>query len=210
MIGFIGGTGKQGRALALRLAACGKSVILGSRSREKAARVVERLKTVKMDLDIRPATNEEAAQESDIIFITLPYGSIKPVIEDLKNHLDGKTVVDVVNPLSNGTQVLSASEELQHLLDASGVVCAFKNVSSVLVGNLDKPVGVDSIVCSDSEDSKAGVIELSERMGIPCIDGGVLENARAVEHLTRLLLDLNRRYNAETGVKVTFYQCADS
>lgn len=210
MIGFIGGTGKQGRALALRLAIAGESVLLGSRSKEKAARIVQQIKAVKKDINIRPATNEEAAKKSEIIFITLPYGSIKSTINELKSHLDGKIVVDVVNPLSNSTRRLSASEELQQFLDGSEVVCAFKNVSSVLVWNIEKPVEVDSIVCSDSADAKAKVITLSEKIGITSIDGGGLENARCVEHLTRLLLNLNRRYKAETGVKVTFYRGADS
>ncbi|RMF91715.1 MAG: NADPH-dependent F420 reductase [Methanobacteriota archaeon] len=208
MIGFIGGTGNQGRALALRLAAAGEEVILGSRTLQKAEKVVERIRAKRDGLRIRAGVNGDAAGGCDMVFVTLPYSSMKPALEPLRDALRGKVLVDVINPIA-GNQVrreISASEELQALLPDSKVVCAFKNVSSVLLWDIERPVDVDSIVCSDHEDAKKRVIALSERMGVPAVDGGPLSNALASELLTRLLLELNRRYGVEAGVKIVSFK----
>lgn len=208
MMGFIGGTGHQGRALALRLAAAGEEVMLGSRSREKAEYAVKRINTKKDGLAVFPASNEEVAKKADVVFITLPHKCMEAVLKPLKADLKGKTVVDVINPLTNhhAHSGVSASEELQQILKESKVVCAFKNVSSHRIGNISETVDVDSIVCSDFEDAKQEIIELSERIGIPSVDGGGLENALASELLTRLLIQLNKIHHAETGIKIHYHK----
>ncbi|GBE18332.1 NADP oxidoreductase coenzyme F420-dependent [archaeon BMS3Abin16] len=208
MIGFIGGTGNQGRALAYRLAANGEKVILGSRTLEKAEKIVAQFTGGSEKASLSAGTNEEAAEQGEIVFITLPYKSMKTTLEPLKERLRGKIVVDVINPLTNNNthKGMSASEELQLLLPKSRVVCAFKNVSSHLIGKVGEELDVDSIVCSDDEEAKQKVIELSEKIGIPSIDGGRLENALASELLTRLLLHLNKEKNAETGFKIQYYK----
>jgi NADPH-dependent F420 reductase len=208
MIGFIGGTGHQGRALALRLSAAGEKVILGSRAHEKAEKAVAHIKAIKEGLAVFPATNEEVAKKAETVFLTLPYECMEEVIGPLKADLKGKIVVDVINPLTNNNihKGISASEELQELLPGSKVVCAFKNVSSYLIGNIGEAVDVDSIVCSDFDDAKKRVIAISEKIGIQSVDGGALENALASELLTRLLLQLNKKHDAETGIKIHYYK----
>lgn len=208
MIGFIGGTGNQGRALAYRLAANGEKVILGSRTLEKAEKIVAQFTGGSEKASLSAGTNEEAAEQGEIVFITLPYKSMKTTLEPLKERLRGKIVVDVINPLTNNNthKGMSASEELQLLLPKSRVVCAFKNVSSHLIGKVGEELDVDSIVCSDDVEAKQKIIELSEKIGIPSIDGGRLENALASELLTRLLLHLNKENNAETGFKIQYYK----
>jgi len=209
MIGFIGGTGNQGQALAFRIASTGEKVMLGSRSIEKAKSAVDKIKETKksLKLDITPAHNEIAA-ECDIVFITLPYSTLKSTLDPLKDALKGKIIVDVINPLTNNNihKGISASEELQQFLKSSRVVCAFKNVSSYLLWNFDNALDTHSIVCSDFQESKKTVIDLSERMGIPSIDGGPLENALASELLTRMLLYLNKEQNAETGIRFVSFK----
>ncbi|MFV2041310.1 MAG: NADPH-dependent F420 reductase [Candidatus Hydrothermarchaeales archaeon] len=208
MIGFIGGTGNQGRALAYRLAANGEKVILGSRTLEKAEKIVSKYTCEPGSSSLSAGTNAEAAEQGEIVFITLPYKSMKTTLVPLKDSLKGKIVVDVINPLTNNNthRGISASEELQLHLPKSRVVCAFKNVSSYLIGKVGEDVDVDSIVCSDDNEAKQKIIELSERIGIPSINGGALENALASELLTRLLLQLNKEKNAETGIKIHYYK----
>src|SRR3990172_4478682 len=181
MIGFIGGTGNQGRALALRLSAFGEEVILGSRSMEKAEITVSKIKKEKKGLKIKPGINEEAARKAEIVFVTLPYNIMKEILEPLKKTLSGKIIVDVTNPLTDNNihKGISASEELQAILKDSKVVCAFKNVSSTLLWRAVEKLEVDSIVCSDFPDAKERIIDLSEAIGIPAVDGGPLENALA-------------------------------
>ncbi len=127
MIGFIGGTGNQGRALAYRLAACGEKVVLGSRSRKKAEKIVSEYNCKPGSSSLTAGTNDEAARQGEIVFITLPYNSMKTTLEPLKESLQGKIVVDVINPLTNNNthRGMSASEELQEILPKSMVVCAF-------------------------------------------------------------------------------------
>jgi len=206
MIGFIGGTGSQGRSLALRFAAKGYHVLLGSRSREKAERIVKVIESSGRGLEIRPGTNEEAAGEGEIVFITLPYRHVAKVVEPLRGMLSGKIVVDVVNPFAHSFErrAISASEELQNLLPQSKVVCAFKNVSSKMLWRIEEPVEAHSLVCSDHADARRRVMELSEIIGVPAVDIGGLENAFVSELLTMLLLRLNRLYGAETGVRMVF------
>jgi NADPH-dependent F420 reductase len=208
MIGFIGGTGNQGRALALRLAASGKKVLLGSRLIDKAENVAQKIKAEREGLNIKPVTNEEAAREGEIVFVTLPYSSMKGTLGALRGFLKGKIVVDVINPLTNNNvhKGISASEEIQAVLKDSEVVCAFKNVSHYLIDNLSEEVDVDSIVCSDHVNAKNRIMDLSKQIGIPCVDGDGLENALASELLTRLLLQLNMKYEAETGIRIVSHK----
>jgi NADPH-dependent F420 reductase len=208
MIGFIGGTGKQGRALAARFASKGYEVYLGSRTHEKSQRVVEDLLKDKTNLKITAVSNARAASEGEIIFVTLPYQSMKTTLAQLEESLRGKIVIDVINPLTNNNihKGISASEELQRILMKSKVVCAFKNVSSFFIKEPIEKVEVDSLVCSDFEDAKKKVMELSESVGISAVDGGGLENALASELLTRLLLQLNKKLKAETGIKIVSFK----
>jgi NADPH-dependent F420 reductase len=207
MIGFIGGTGSQGRALALRFASAGENVLLGSRSLEKAENVVRMIADGGELPGIKPCTNEEAAKKGEIIFVTLPYHSMKAVLLPLQEHLRGKTLVDVVNPdFSRTSKGVSVSEELQEMLPTCRVVCAFKNVSHSLISNPGEAVEVDSIVCSNSEDDRKKITRLSKKIGITSVDCGGLENALASELLTRILLQLNKKYKAETGIKIQFFK----
>ena len=140
MIGFIGGTGNQGRALAYRLAANGEKVILGSRTLEKAEKIVAQFTGGSEKASLSAGTNVEAAEQGEIVFITLPYKSMKTALAPLQERLRGKIVVDVINPLTTNSahKGISASEELQEFLPKSRVVCAFKNVSSHLIGKSAK------------------------------------------------------------------------
>ncbi len=205
-VGFIGGTGNQGQALAKRFAQGGIDVILGSRSMDKAEKVAKSIYEQR-GLRIRAATNEEAAEKADMVILTLPHRSMKETMYPLKERLRDKIVVDVINPTSEDhSSGVSASEELQAILPDSKIVCAFKNVSSKLMDNAGKRVEVDSIVCSDDQDAKKRVMELSEKIGIPSVDGGGIKNALTCEMLTRLLLDINRRTEGETGIKVVHFK----
>lgn len=208
MIGFIGGTGKQGRALALRIAALSnETVLLGSRNLEKAHRAVEMIKELSEDAQIEGVLNQEAARRSKVLFVTLPHGKILETLEELGNLIKGKIIVDVTNPLMDNHSHggLSVSEVIQQRFPDSKVVCAFKNVSSYVLWDLLEPVEMESIICSDHEAAKEKILELSGEIGVRAVDGGRLENALASELLTRLLLDINRRTNSEIGIKFVTY-----
>ena len=123
----------------------------------------------------------------------------------------GKVVVDVVAPLSfEGGAIRavavasgSAAQEAQVLLPESRVVAAFQTVSAHEL--LDPTVSVDSdvVVCGDDAEAKGRVMALAETVrGVRAVDGGGLANARYVEELTALLLNINRIYEARSAIKI--------
>lgn len=211
-VAVLGGTGKEGSALAMRWALNGYKVIIGSRTAEKAqTRVAEMNEELGGDYLIGMA-NEDAAKEAKIIVLSVPYSAHKPTIEGVKEHLAGKVVVDLTVPLAP-PKVMSvyvpegnaaALEAQSYLGDSAKVVAAFQNVSAVKLKQLNKPVDCDVLVCGNDDDAKTDVIKLVEAAGMRGIDAGLLENAVAVEALTPVLLYINKKYKVKgAGIRIT-------
>ncbi len=215
VVAILGGTGPEGRGLALRLAAAGYSVIIGSRDAASAQRVADEVgaKLVGLPQSRPPAgmANDRAADEAEVVILCVPYSAHAAVVGALRNALAGKTVVDVVVPLANPLDVAwrppagsAAQEAAQILGPRSRVAAAFHNVSAARLARLSEDVGCDVLVCGDDADAKATTMELARRMGLTAVDAGALANAAVVEGLTAVLLGINRRYRAKgAGVKVT-------
>jgi len=214
MLGFIGGTGAEGRGLALRFAMTGLSTFIGSREPERGLEAAENLLSQYDGLDanlIRGGTNEEAAGECEIAIICTPYAGHKSTLLGLKEALKGKIVVDVVAPLSFqkgsisaiNVEEGSAAQQAQILMPDSKVVGAFQNISAedLLIPN--KEIPCDVIVCSDNQSAKERIMVLGEHIpGVRSLDGGNLENARYVEQLTALLININRIYKTHSSIKI--------
>ena len=138
MIGFLGGTGPEGRGLALRLALAGEDVIIGSRDGSRAAAAAEEVAGLAPGAVVEGALNEETAARAAVMFIAVPYSAQRPTIEPLAGHLAGKVVVGVTVPvrLSKGAASIqpvpdgSAALEIQALLPKSMVVAAFQTISA--------------------------------------------------------------------------------
>lgn len=212
-IGLLGGTGSEGRGLALRFALAGERVIIGSRSRSRAdqvaAAVGEQL-TACADR-ILAGTNAEAAAEADLACICLPVDGLEQTLGDLRSSLSGKAVIDVVNPIQrtpNGFDLVtlpraSAAEWIATLLPEADIVSAFKTLSARRLADLARPLQGDDFVCGDREDAKRRVLDLVARMpALRAVDCGPLRNARYVEAATVLLLELNHRHRATTALRL--------
>ena len=103
MLGFIGGTGPEGKGLALRFAISGINVFIGSRQEQRGVEAAEDLISKFDEIDgslVKGGTNVSAASDCEIAVICTPYAGHRETLEDLKQKLIGKTVVDVVAPLS--------------------------------------------------------------------------------------------------------------
>jgi NADPH-dependent F420 reductase len=208
VVGVLGGTGEQGRGLALRLASAGQSVVIGSRSAERAA-----ASAAELGHGVTGADNEECARASDIVIIAVPYEGHRDLVASLAPVLVGKIVVDCVNPLGfdkQGAYALeveegSAAQQAAALLPESTVVGAFHNVSAVVL--LDESivnVDTDVLVLGDERSATDAVQALANRVpGMRGIFAGRLRNARQVEALTANLISVNRRYKAHSGIRVT-------
>ncbi len=213
-IAVIGGTGKEGRGLVLRLAMAllDETIVIGSRQQEKARAVAAELNRGARRASIIGHQNREAARRADLVILTVPYAAHEPTIREIAPELAGKILIDATVPLDpeNPCRLkrrtdLSAAEEAQSLLgDAVTVIAAFQNVSARALRTLDEPVECDVLVCGDDEGAKNQVMTLVERLGLHALDAGPLEAARLVEALTPLLISLNLRYRSKTaGLRIT-------
>ena len=211
LLGFIGGTGPEGRGLALRLALAGESVLIGSRDLNRAAQAVESMSSQVPTGLIRGALNIEVAREADIALVALPYAAQRESLEVLRQHLAGKIVVEMVVPLSFGAghaKAISVPEgsaalQAQSILEDSTVVAAFQNTSASDLLIPGKSIDSDVVVCADDDNARGVVMRLAEKVkGARAVNGGGLENARYVEDFTALLININRIYKAHTSIRI--------
>jgi len=208
----LGGTGPQGRGLARRFAASGLSVVIGSRSAQRATDTAAELATATGGA-VSGDDNAGAAAAGEIVVVAVPWEGHAELLTSLATVLAGKVVVDCVNPLGfdkQGAYALpveegSASQQAAALLPDSTVVGAFHNVSAVL---LDDPamekVDTDVLVLGDVREATDLVQALADTIpGVRGVFGGRLRNAHQVEALTANLISVNRRYKAHSGLRVT-------
>ena len=220
MLAFLGGTGPEGRGLALRLALAGEDIIIGSRDAERAATAAAELTALITGISgvagagtigagtIEGADNLTAAARADSAFITVPYEAQRPLLEPLVGSLSGKVVVNVIAPMrfERGRGAIavpveagSAAEEAQLLLPDSPVVAAFQNVSAEELQEPERAMEGDVVVCADDRQAKTLVMSLVEKIQrLRPVDGGSLANAKYVEQITPLLVNINRIYKNPT------------
>ena len=210
MIGFIGGTGPEGRGLALRFALAGEKIFIGSRERDRGIEVAQQI-SEHCPRSVEGGDNYEASSKSDIVVMATPYAPQKDTINSLKSNLDGKLIINVIAPLSFNKGNISsirvedgsAALECQKLLPNSSVVSAFNNISAQDLLKKDKKIDCDVIICGDDEIAKKTVMTLAEKISsVRAIDGGRLENSRYVEDLTALLLNINKIYKWHSSIKI--------
>lgn len=90
------------------------------------------------------------------------------------------------------------------------MVGAFHNVSAVGLWGDSDYLNEDVIVVGDSIQGKQVAIDLAAAVtGRPGIDGGKLRLARVLEPLTAVLISINRKYKAHSGIRVTGLGTAD-
>ena len=194
MIGIVGGTGDFGQGLAERLRRIGEEVELGSRTPHDEF-----------------VSNRECAEDSDIVFLSVPPEGLAEMCANLAANLDGKIVVSVASPVvfRNGKAAaepgeLSLAELGAQAAPGARMVAGFHTVSAKALAKVDEPLDEDVILCGDDDEAKALVGALAERIVAGrAVDAGRLEVARWLEPLTAVLLNVNRRYKASSGVRVT-------
>jgi 8-hydroxy-5-deazaflavin:NADPH oxidoreductase len=212
-IGLLGGTGDQGRGLARRLAAAGHSVVLGSREPERAVAAANELRARRTHLDIRGDSNAAAAQSASVVIVAVPYAGHRELLTALAAELAGKLVIDCVNPtlFERGKPPSmiavpegSAAEEAAAVLPESTVVSAFHDVSAKLLLSSKRSIATDVLVCGDDAEANEWVCELAGRIrGMRGVNVGPLQLSNTLESLTLVLIGVNKRYKARSGVRIT-------
>ena len=212
-MGVLGGTGAQGKGLALRWAKAGLKVVIGSRAAERAEKSAEELRELAGVDHVTGADNQGCAEQSDIVLVAVPWDGHGELVASLRSALVGKIVVDCVNPLGfdkQGPFALaveegSAAQQTAALLPESRVTAAFHHVSAVSLADLSiTSVDMDVLVLGDDREATDVVRELAETVpGFRGVFGGRLRNAHQVEAFTANLIAINRRYKAHAGLKIT-------
>ncbi len=217
-IGIIGGTGGQGLGIAIRFVQIGEDLIIGSRAVEKAQEAVNKIKEL-LDKDdipnLKAAENPDAANEADILVLTVPLAAQQPTLLSIKEGAAGKILMDATGTLESAiggppTRCLylpegAAAERAQKILPDTTVICAFNNISSGALMNFTEPIDCDCLISGDDQESKVTVAKLIERIpGVKVLDCGPLERAQIIEKITPLLIGLNiKKTCKDAGIRIT-------
>jgi len=205
--GLISGTGAEGLGIALRLAAAGHLLALGSRSVERARQKALEINQQLGEERVQGMDNHELVASCEMLFLTVPFVHAEKVIGEYQQDFsEVHILVDVTVPVvfDKGPRMLelggkSGAEHLQSLLPAGPtVVGAFKTLSSHSLCEMDSPLDCDEFICSDSQPAKERVLEVvSQIPSLRWIDAGPLRYSRSLEAITLLEIGLNRRYKVK-------------
>ena len=207
-IAVVGGTGRQGRGIALRLAVAGLPVIVASRDPQRAAALVSEWPVARGAAT--SSTYREAIAEADVIVLAVPFESVgNRLALHQSSFKPGTLVVDVTVPVvfAGGTAALapppegSAAEYVKARLPPTVRLAAtFKTLPAALLSKADEPLDCDEFVCGDSTEARSGaVVLLGAVRGLRPIDVGPLAQARCIEQLTALAIGINRRHKVHAA-----------
>lgn len=212
----IGGSGALGSGLALRLAAAGVPVVIGSRDERRAEEAARRVRDQIADAQVQGLANGPAAEASEIVFLCVPFRNQSETLTNLRNHLrEGQLLVDATVPLAaavsgKATRMLgvwqgSAAQQAAEMVpEGVRVVAALHTVNAPALRDLDATLDEDVLVCGDRKADKARVAQLIDLIpGLRAVNAGPLEAARTAESLTALLIGVNARYKTHAGIRLT-------
>jgi 8-hydroxy-5-deazaflavin:NADPH oxidoreductase len=215
-VSIIGASGALGFGLAVRWGRAGVPVVIGSRDAGRAREAADRALAAVPGGTFEDAENAEAATRADLVVLTVPFRNQSETLTNLKGALrEGQIVVDATVPLAaavsgRATRTLgvwqgSAAQQAQEMVpDGVRVVSALHTVSAALLGDLDRDLDEDVLVCGDRREDKQAVMQLVDRIdGLRAVDAGRLEMARIAEQLTALLISVNVRNKTHAGIKIT-------
>jgi NADPH-dependent F420 reductase len=201
-VAVVGGTGPFGRAVAARLHAAGFDVIVGSRDAERAAATA-------LELDCVGEANGDACADADFIVLAVNAEGALDTARELRKAIGETPVLCVASELRFSKQgvlpsldALSLAERIQAELDGP-VVAGLHSLAASSVA-AESPPDEDAFVCGDDADAKGLALDLASRLTAGrALDAGPLASARALEGLTAVIVNLNKRYKGHAGIRVT-------
>ena len=211
-IAVLGGTGQEGGGLALRWAKAGHRVILGSRDASKASAAAAEMKAKLGAGLITGDVNKSAAAAAEIIVLTVPFAAQRATVEDVREALTEKILIDATAPLvppkvarvqlpADGSAVATIQAMLG---DRVRVVSAFQNVSAHHLRDLTHTIECDVLVCGDDPAAREVAIGLAADIGLRGVHAGPIVNSATAEALTSVLIAMNMRYKVPgTGIRIT-------
>ncbi len=211
-IAVLGGAGKEGSGLALRMAHVGYPIVIGSRDAARAEVAAEEINAALGRDAARGASNEAAAAEAQIVLLTVPYSAQRATVESVRASLTNKILIDVTVPLMpprvSRVQLPEGGSAVQVIQTMLGpevrVVSAFQNISAHHLKQLDHEIDCDVLVCADDREAGDFVVDLAREIGLGAWNVGALANSVVSEALTSALIALNQRYKVPgSGIRIT-------
>jgi len=200
-VAVVGGTGSFGQAVAKQLVAAGIEIVIGSRDAERA-------KEAAASLGAQGASNEDAVRGVDLVLLAVKSEAAVETARELRAAIGTTPVLSVCAELRFGpggvkptTEATSIAERIQAELDAP-VVAGLHSLAAASLA--DEPPDEDALVCGDDAEAKAVALELAARLvSGNAVDAGPLVSARALEGMTAVIVNVNKRYRAHAGLRVT-------
>ncbi len=201
-VAVVGGTGPFGRALAVRMREAGLEVVVGSRDAERAAAVAE-------EVGVEGATNADAVRGADLVVLATNAEAALETARTLKDVLGTTPLLSVASELRftpggvlPAEEAVSLAERIQTELDAP-VLAGLHSLAASTLGK-EHPPEEDALVCGDDPEAKVLALDLAERITSGrAYDAGPLQSARALEGLTAVIVNLNKRYKGHAGISIT-------
>jgi NADPH-dependent F420 reductase len=201
-VALVGGTGSFGRALAKRLSAGGYEVVIGSRDAERAAQAAG-------ELGVEGATNADACRGADLVVLATNADATLDTVRELRDAIGETPVLSVAAELSFAPAGVLPTADARSLaarvqdVVAGPVVAGLHSLAARNLGR-DEPPEEDALVCGDDAAAKNLVLEVAARITSGrAIDCGPLASARALEGLTAVIVNVNKRYKAHAGVRIS-------
>jgi NADPH-dependent F420 reductase len=200
-VAVVGGTGSFGSAVAKRLVDAGVEVVIGSRDAERAREAAG-------PLGCEGASNDDAVRGVDLVVFAVKADAAVETARDLRPSIGSTPVLSVCAELAFGpggvkptAEATSIAKRIEDELDAP-VVAGLHSLAAASLA--DEPPDEDALVCGDDQPGKALALELAARLvSGRAIDAGPLASARALEGMTAVIVNVNKRYKAHAGLRVT-------
>ncbi len=211
-LAIIGGTGKEGNALAVRFARAGIPVYIGSRDPARAQTTANAITTKLGTAEVEGYSNWDAAARADIVLLSVPYDGMRPILEDIRKACRNKIVINIASSLDPERKSRakipaagSVTAEVQQFFgEDAQVVAAFQNISPEKLETVDDKIDSDVLVCGGDRQARTLIVDLVRRIGIDAFDAGVLANAVALEAMTAVLIAVNIKYKVKgAGIRLT-------
>ena len=199
-VAIVGGTGAFGRALAKRLHEIGKDeILIGSRDAERA-------QATAAEIGVTGGRNEEIVTGADIVVLAVKSNATLETASELAAAIGTTPVLCVASDLRfsdagvlPGRHQGSLAEEVARILRAP----VASGLQSFAAANLSEGDPGDALICGGDDLAKELSLELAGRVAERAIDVGPLENSRALEGMTAVILNVNKRYKAHAGIRLT-------
>jgi 8-hydroxy-5-deazaflavin:NADPH oxidoreductase len=201
-VAILGGTGSFGRALATRLGHAGVETLIGSREAARGAEIAA-------EVGVSGGSNEEVIRAAELIVLAVNADAALDTARELSGPIGSTPLLSVASRLRftksgvlPGSGEQSIAEQVAEIVDAP-VAAGLHSLAASNLGQADPP-DEDTLVCGDDPAAKEASLALAAKLVTGrAIDAGPLQSARALEGLTAVIVNMNRRYKGHAGFRVT-------